>query len=201
MNTDHLQAHWLAGALAAQQPVVVWPTVGYGHYPAFVDYPGSCSLTAATFSAMLVEILAGIRLAGAPGILILNTGISTIGPLRRAVRRCGAAPEIRLCNVYQGTHFRAAEATVSEQPRGGHADEIETSIMLKIAPDRVEMGKAQPCNGREISGRFNRWDPGAANYSPSGVYGDPTLASAAKGQRLLDAMLLDLLETLGVGGD
>jgi len=197
MNADHLQAQWLAQALVERLRVVVWPTVGYGHYPAFIDYPGSCNLSASTFCAMLVEILVGIQRAGASRILVLNTGISTIAPLRRAIAQFGASRALRLCNVYQGARFLAAEAALIEQPRGGHADETETSIMLRIAPDKVDMAQARPCVGSAITGRFNRQDPHGPNFSPSGVYGDPTLASVAKGERLLDAMLLDLLETLG----
>jgi creatinine amidohydrolase len=37
-------------------------------------------------------------------------------------------------------------------------------------------------------------DPSSPNYSPSGSFGDPTLASAEKGAALTQAMLEDVLE-------
>ena len=43
MNTDQLQAEWLAEHLAQKDNVLIWPTLTYGSYPVFVDYPGSCS--------------------------------------------------------------------------------------------------------------------------------------------------------------
>jgi len=75
MNTDFLQAEWLAGALVQRTDVLVWPTVSYGYYPAFTDYPGSVSLARETFQRMMQEILSEIRRAGVRTVLILNTGI------------------------------------------------------------------------------------------------------------------------------
>ena len=51
LNTDRIQAEWLAGRLAEKIDALIWPTLTYGHYPAFVEYAGSSSLSAATFEA------------------------------------------------------------------------------------------------------------------------------------------------------
>ena len=40
LNTDRIQAEWLAGRLAAEFDALIWPTLSYGHYPAFVEYAG-----------------------------------------------------------------------------------------------------------------------------------------------------------------
>jgi creatinine amidohydrolase len=196
MNSDYLQARWLSAAVVRRANVAVWPVLGYGYYPAFVDYPGSCSLSHATFRAAVTEILASLHRGGARRIRILNTGLSTIEPLQQAISQAFAPENTLLINVYAGRHYRAAAAEIQRQQRGGHADELETSIMLSIDPGTVDMSKAVACTERVISGPFNRTDPQAPNYSPSGVYGDPTLASAAKGRRLLHAMLKDIIEAL-----
>ena len=44
LATDLIQVEWLAAEVTARLPALVWPTVHYGHYPAFSDYPGSPSL-------------------------------------------------------------------------------------------------------------------------------------------------------------
>ena len=196
MNTDYLQARWLAASVAQQVCVVVWPVLGYGYYPGFVDYPGSCSLSSQTFSAAVADILNGIGRSGARRIRILNTGLSTIEPLRQAIGQADEFESIMLLNVYAGRHYRAAALEIQQQACGGHADELETSIMLAVDPDKVDMSKAVACIDRPIRGPFNRSDPQAPNYSPSGVYGDPRLASAAKGRRLLHAMVADVIESL-----
>ena len=195
MNTDQLQADWLAAALVQRADVLVWPAVTYGYYPAFSDYPGSVSLTRATFQHMVQEILGEIRRAGARAVLLLNTGISTIEPLQAAADKLTGELRIELANVYAGPRCRSVTKAIEEQPRGGHADELETSILLVIARERVALDKAQTWTppAMAASGPFSRSDPDNPRYSPAGVWGDPTLASKDKGRRLLAAMLDDLL--------
>lgn len=199
MAADQLQAEWLVDRLVESRDVVVWPTLTYGHYPAFVDYPGSISLSRTTFTAVVAEILRGISRAGARRILILNTGISTIEPLTDVVRGAADGVVAQLVNVYAGPHLAQAQSAVVQQPWGGHADELETSILLAIAPGRVDMRRAAPAATRIDNGVFNRREPDAPNYSPTGVNGDPSLATREKGERLLQAMLRDVLDAIDTG--
>ncbi len=191
-GTDYLQAAHYAAALAGRIDALIWPVASYGYYPVFTDYPGSVSLRAETFTALVGEILEGIAGAGARAAILVNTGISTIAPLEGALNAWRAAMPVRLLNCYAGPRFRAAVAAVEEQPWGGHADEIETALMLAIAPATVHMEHAVAADTHIARGRFNRTDACAPNYSPSGVNGDPTRATRAKGERLLAALLDDL---------
>ncbi len=196
MNTDYLQAEWLVNQLIQKLNVLVWPTLGYGYYPAFIDYPGSVSLTAELFSSMVKEILINIEFAGISRIAVLNTGISTIKPLENLVREFEGA-DLKLINVYHGKRCKSITKEIQEQPFGSHGDEIETSILLVIAPNTVSMSQATSCTTREfVKGSFNRHDPLKENYSPSGVYGNSKLASKVKGDKILGAMLQDILEQL-----
>ena len=86
LNTDFIQAQWLAEKLAQKYQCIVWPVVSYGHYPAFVDFPGSCSVSADTFIQSISDILAGICAHSVSQVFVLNTGISTIQPLETAIR-------------------------------------------------------------------------------------------------------------------
>jgi len=134
MNTDFLQAEWLAWRLVERAHVAVWPCLSYGHYPAFVDYPGSCSLSRETFQALCTEVINDILRAGVRKVLVLNTGISTIGPLRAAITGASQPARIMLSNAYEGANYRAEEARLAEQLRGSHADELETSICSRSRP-------------------------------------------------------------------
>ena len=194
MNTDQIQAEWFARHLVQKRNVLVWPTVIYGSYPVFVDYPGSCSLEDDTFSRSVYEILHCIHNSGVQEIIIINTGISTIPPLQTALGRLSRDVHVKLFNVYSGPQFSQARGEVEEQSGGTHADEIETSIMLAMAPQRVDMGKAGAGILHKQRGPLNRRDPHKPNYSPSGVIGDAGLASAEKGKKLIDAILADLNE-------
>lgn len=196
MNTDYLQAQWLSRQITKQIDVVVWPILGYGHYPAFVDYPGSCSLSTDSFITIVSEIINDIFRAGAKRALLLNTGISTIKPLQQSITT-SVYNNLSLINVYEGEHYKKISAGIETQKHGSHADELETSIMLAIAPDKVAMGKAQACVDHAFEKvPFNRDNPKVPNYTPSGVYGDPTLATKEKGEQLLSVMLEDVIAAI-----
>jgi len=196
LNTDYLQGEWLARQLVDAAPVVVWPTLSYGYYPVFVDYPGSISLQRETFCSVVQEVLAGIARAGARSCAVLNTGISTIAPLEEAIRGDHEGMAMALVNVYAGPRFTRISKEIEEQPFGGHADEIETSLMLAMHPERVDMARATPAPAPIRRGLFNRGDPHAPNYSPSGVNGDPTRATPEKGRLLAAALREDVLEAI-----
>lgn len=193
MGADWLQAQWLAGRLAERAPVLVWPTLSYGFYPAFTAYPGSVSVPAAAFRQSAAAVLEAMAAAGARRALVVNTGLSTIAPLRQAASNMARRLEVALANVYDGPRYRAAAQRLVQQARGGHADEEETSILLAIAPALVHMDRAAPWLPAETGSGPLRRTPEAPGYSPDGVLGDPTRASAAKGRELLQAMLDDLL--------
>jgi creatinine amidohydrolase len=195
LSTDRIQAEWLAARIADRIDALIWPTVTYGHYPAFVEYPGSTSLSAPVFEAMIQEIVAGILGFGCRTVFVLDTGISTRVPVARALTRLDVSRVLHL-RIHEGHRYRRAVEELAEQSHGSHADELETSLMLALAPDVVDMSRAEasPKLKCETPGRLTPSLPSSPSYSRSGSYGDPTLATAAKGEVLLAAMVDDLAE-------
>ena len=195
LDTDRIQAEFIASRLAARINAVVFPTLTYGHYPAFVKYAGSISLSATTFESLVAEIASGILAHGHPTVFVLDTGISTRASVERALTRIGTGHALHL-KVHEGRRYRRTAIELSRQGHGSHADELETSLMLAIAPDRVDMARAEasPPITQPAPGRLTPTDRTSPNYSPSGSFGDPTLATRAKGEALLAAMLDDLAE-------
>lgn len=192
LNTDQIQVEWCAGQLAMNKNVLIWPTVTYGYYPSFMDYPGSCTLAQVSFVALMRDILHSVLQSGIDKIIILNSGISTIEPLSDLVAAAPFNGTIFLFNLYSGPLFVRAQRDIEQQQTGQHADEIETSIMLAIAPERVNMALAVECLMEKQAGPLNRTDPRRPNYSPNGVLGNARLATAEKGRRLATAILDDL---------
>ena len=195
LDTDRVQAEFLASKLATRIDALVWPTLTYGHYPAFVDYAGSISLSAATFETVVAEISSGILAHGCRALFVLDTGISTRAAVERALARLPAGNTLHLM-VHEGRRYRRAAAELARQGHGSHADEFETSLMLALAPEIVEMSRAEasPPIVQAAPGRLTPSDETSPNYSRSGSYGDPTLATLDKGEALLAAMLDDLGE-------
>ena len=196
MNTDFIQAEWLAQQTSLICPSLIWPIMSYGFYPTFVEYPGSCSISEETFSQSIHDILQSILRAGANKIMILNTGISTVRPLENMLGELNQHKQIILFNVYSGSNFTNAVNEIEQQSVGGHADEIETSIMLTLVPDKVDMTKAKNFDTELVAGPLNPNDPDKPNYSPYGVIGDARLATIEKGEILTKAILADLAELI-----
>ena len=59
--------------------------------------------------------------------------------MRRATPR-----RIRHLKIFAGPRFEATVRALQGQPYGSHADEMETSLMLAIAPELVDMTRAKP---------------------------------------------------------
>src|SRR3954452_12339034 len=195
LNTDRIQAEWLAGRMAGKLDALIWPTLTYGHYPAFVEYAGSSSLSISTFEALVREVAGQILGSGCPKLLVLNTGISTLAPVDRALMRL-ASDRVRHLWIHEGPRYPRVARQLEEQSHGSHADELETSLMLALVPQLVDMtrAKASPALKLETPGPLTLSDQNSPNYSRSGSYGDPTLATPAKGEVLLTAILDDLTE-------
>ena len=195
LNTDRIQAERLAGQMAEKVDALIWPTLTYGHYPAFVEYAGSSSLSISTFEALVREVAGQILGSGCAKLLVLNTGISTLAPVDRALARL-ASERVKHLWIHEGPRYPRIARQLAEQGHGSHADELETSLMLALAPDLVDMTRAEasPDLKQTMAGALTPLDPSSPNYSRSGSYGDPTRATSAKGEALLAAMLDDLHE-------
>jgi creatinine amidohydrolase len=194
LNNDWLIAEYLARRVAEQCSVLVLPTVGYGYYPAFLEYPGSISVRSDAFRDTIIDICQSLKLQGAKRFYVLNTGISTIAPLD-AARATLIAQGARFEFTDTRTAYAGLRRAVETQPAGTHADEIETSMMLYIAPEVVRMNLAQRDIHPERGAGGLRRDAKAQSgvYSPSGAYGDPTLATREKGETLVEGMVAYLV--------
>jgi len=190
LRNDFLIAEYLKDRIAKSQHVVIYPTINYHYYPAFLEYAGSTSLQLETASNMLVDICRVISGHGPNKFYILNTGVSTLVPLRIAQQTL-AYQGIRMTFTDILNVAGEAEKKIKQQSAGTHADEIETSMMLYIAPQTVDMKKAAKDIPAVDGPGPLTLDPNNSNgrYSPTGIYGDATLATREKGKVVIEAMV------------
>ena len=109
--------------------------------PAFVEYPGSTSLTLDTARSLTVEAVTGLARFGPRRFYVLNTGVSTTRALEPAARLL-AAQGILLTFTDLAGRLDRVSAPIRQEEGGTHADEIETSMMLYIDPASVDMRRA-----------------------------------------------------------
>lgn len=204
LNAEYLIVKELVEGLAVTLPIVAAPVVSFTYAPVFKGYPGSQHIAAETFIAMMTELLANLVAQGARHIAIVNSGDSTEGPLRLVINQFFDQTSIRVGLSNLRLLGRDLDG-ILEQDQGGHADERITSMMLAIAPETVRMERTRPDYGRRrtVNRAFTQpvrftGDKDAADidFSETGIIGDPTLATAKKGQRLLREITEQLSEGL-----
>lgn len=206
MNADQKVMEYLCQAAVEAQPVLVAPPVLHGWFPAFREYPGTEIADPAVFQNYLFEIAKSLVKHGAQRIVLLNMGVFKATGLPMAI----VAREIRVqlgvpsLLINWGDLETEEAAAIQEQKGGGHGDEIETSINLYLQPELVHMDRAVTDYWDSLPfkkyvgyrpGLFAR-NPGDPAYSETGHYGDPTLATAEKGKKVLDIMTKNWLHAL-----
>jgi creatinine amidohydrolase len=140
---------------------------------------------------VVIEVITSLAAFGPRRFYVLNTGVSTVRALEPAADSL-ASRGILMHFTRIDRAGNDAVQRVQQQPGGSHADEIETSMMLYIDPGCVDMTKAandfHPGHGPLTP---HAGAPGV--YSPTGIYGDATLANAEKGRIVVEAMVTDVL--------
>jgi creatinine amidohydrolase len=195
LNNDFLMAEYFKQRVLAAAPkgVVVAPTINYSYYPAFLEYPGSTTLSMNTARDMLIDIVRSLAHYGPRRFYVLNTGLSTLAPLAQAAAKL--ADDSILLRYTDLSKDDPVEAKV-RQSGGTHADEIETSMMLYIAPASVQMKKATRDFNPHQPGGLTRDSKGKGTYSPTGAWGDPTLATREKGQAVVESSVTNILKDI-----
>ena len=194
LNSDATVADYLCARAVEALPVIVAPPIRHGWLPAFRAFPGTEVEDPTVFIKYVDAVARSLIRSGARRIVFLNTSISKAGGLplsivARDVRQQTGTPTLVVSWDDLETDELRALAT---QTKGGHADEIETSIHLFLDPQRVRMDKAVTDYGRASAKAYPGYEPGLFSrdprdpeYSETGVFGDPTRATAEKGQRAL----------------
>ena len=105
--------------------------------------------------------------------------------------------------VFAGKHF--ADLDVWTAPGGGHADEVETSMMMAAAPGTVKMEQqcyAEPIEPLEDLKHLSDNNIHTALWwyglYPENVSGSPSAGTSEKGEAALNAAALDVAEALRI---
>jgi creatinine amidohydrolase len=193
LATDALVAEAVARALEGQVvelDLLVLPTLSYGLSTEHIWAPGTVSLSPSTLLALLYDIGDSVARTGARRLAFLNTHGGNTHLLRVAAREIRARNNL-LTFLVQGWAVAGPGVPPPdsrEEGLGIHGSMAETSVMLHLRPDLVDMSKAHRSvpswvNDQEslglTGGREFAWL--SNDFGPSGVVGDPTLATPALG--------------------
>lgn len=188
LGTDTYAAAGLAQRIAERAELIELPVMPYGQVWSLEHFDGSLSVSNETLVNLIIEIASGLRRVGVKGLVLMSAHLGNSVALKAAVRaleETGGIPGIMLS--YPGLAAIAERVRESDEshPSIMHADELETSIMLALEPDRVRMDHAvaeYPSYPSHFDVAAVRWD----QVSRTGVFGDPTCATPEKGEQILD---------------
>jgi creatinine amidohydrolase len=204
-------------ALPADAPIWFLPAQNIGLSPEHSRFAGTLSLRPETALALWQDIAAGVAACGIRKLLIFNTHGGHVGLMDVAARQIRAQHGMA---VWHSSWFNLPLAATTqalfsadEHRFGIHAGQIETALMLHIAPDLADMAQAQhfasssqtrakkwPILGNGRSAKLG-WH--MQDYNPQGAAGHALAATAAQGQALLQdasAQLVLLLQEISAIG-
>jgi creatinine amidohydrolase len=195
--------------LAPALPVLFLPTQQVGLSPEHARFAGTLTLSAETLIRVWKDIGAGVAQAGVKKLVLFNAHGGHVGAMDIVARELRAAHGLI---VYSVSWFNlplgdaAAQFSAAEHRFGVHAGEIETSMMLALAPQSVRMDEAKDFGSTSAeraanyailgNGRSAKLGWAMEDYNAEGAAGNAAAATAAKGQQVIDAAAQQLASLL-----
>ena len=208
LRTDSIIAEHVASKVLNHRRSVLFPTLTLGYSLEHTEFPGTVSLTQQTFFSIISEIADCLSKSGFRTLILINGHGGNRPILDSSITSIKHThPELKLYSFTILDIARKKFAELRKSPRGmiGHADELETSMMLAIQPDIVKISKAI-AETPTFPPRFSLESEDLQNVtygwktkeiSKSGIIGDPTYATAETGRLVLDHVVQTITLVIG----
>jgi creatinine amidohydrolase len=193
VSTDSLIAEYIARLVAEKVIAFVLPVISYGvsfeHKPMF-----NVSLRNSTLSTMMCDACVSLAENRVKKIIILNGHHGNMGALQYIAQELHGRL-LRDVRVHTIHYWQLMKSEFD------HAGEVETSLVLAIAPELVKMDRAMP-NSKKLSKSKAAYSsitnaPGSfPKITGNGVWGDPRKATAAKGEKWIKEITAGLAKTI-----
>jgi creatinine amidohydrolase len=183
LGTDSIQPEYIAEEVAKKTSALIAPPIRYGICNSARNFPGTLSITFGTLYRLTKDILAELVRNDFTKIIILSghAGQSHMVALRQAAQSIVMQNQetVRIM-VLSDYDFVDDLKGKYAQTDDGHAGTIETSRIMSIKPNLIK-GK-----GKKSQPNMPRFEVVAhpEKYFPNGVHGDPTTATAQKGNEV-----------------
>ena len=197
--------------LAADLPVLFMPTQQVGKSNEHIRFPGTLTLSAQTLISVWMELGACVARAGIKKLVLLNSHGGQVSVMDIVARDLRSAHDLIVYSTNWYT-LPLGDAVMglfpSDEHRFGiHAGDMETSMMLALRKKYVDMEQARnfKSTAQERAARYPLLGNGSSaklgwqvqDYNAMGAAGNAAIATAAKGQAILEAAGLQLAKLLG----
>jgi creatinine amidohydrolase len=196
-GTDTLVADHLAREIASRvKGLLMLPTLPIGMSAHYSSFPIAITLKTETLMHVLFDIFESLRKHNLEHLIIINGHDGNISAIEAATREYRTNhPEFKIA-VLEAWWMTAKqlipENTFEVWDGLGHGGEGETSMMLRVAPNLVDMKKTKGVIPNlpeyiQLKWIFNE-------LTPYGVTGDPSKATPEKGKLMNDALVKHLVD-------
>jgi creatinine amidohydrolase len=208
LATDTLINNFLLGKALAKlptdAPVYALEPVCYGKSNEHLGFPGTLSVSAATFMAVVRDIGASVAAAGFKRLVLYNTHGGNTSLVDVMARDLRAEFGLRTFALYGSGGVQFEGLSKQERAYGFHAGEVETAFLLKATPELVDRAaytvnyiadveKPETLLPENASATF-AWL--TRDIAESGVMGDPRAATAENGARWAELAAQRLAQAL-----
>jgi creatinine amidohydrolase len=198
LATDTLINNLLLGHALARLPlrlsVYALPPVHYGKSNEHIGFPGTLSLSASTFMAVLRDLGASLAGAGFQRVVLYNTHGGNTPLIDVMARDLRAEYKLRTFALHGSAGAKFDGLSSQERTYGFHAGEVETAFLLASVPELVDRtaytsnyiadaSKPELLLPENAPATFAWLTP---EIAPSGVLGDPRTATPENGARWLE---------------
>ena len=188
--------------------IYMLPTLWLGSSDHHLDHPGTVSVSSALYTNMIKNIVRSIAKAGFRRVYFLNGHGGNIVPGTQAINEL-----VIESKVYDdmwlalGSYWTVAAPEMSAELHGmaskqlSHACEYETSMMLSIQGELVSKERVTASPPLVDTLYYHSEHGGRVNVAkrlttsaPTGAMGNPEVATAEKGESLLNAIAGEVVE-------
>jgi creatinine amidohydrolase len=194
LGTDTCIAQALADRFCARFPeAVALPTLPFGCAREHLSFSGTLSLEEATLIAVLRDVARSVASHGFARLVVLSAHggnqaalAAAASMLREEFPRLGVIA-IGLADISTALYAASHRRGVAPEAAGRHAGEIETSIMLALAPAATRRERLLPGLLDATRPSEEIFYPDLRAHAPDGTVGDPRVADASRAEPYLDA--------------
>ena len=192
LGTDTYLPTFLAEKIAEKTNALVLPTIPFGDSWDFNKFPGTISIDPQALIEYYKSVMIGVFKNRFRYLIVLNGHGGNVPALKLAAKAATEKRERIVIIVNWWRDLAEAARKLVEETQGGHAGEDETSEVMHVQPDLVDMSKAVAhrvvTKFDIISGSYRE------EFLPEAMWGDPRKASQEKGRLIMEQAEEELIE-------
>jgi len=193
LGVDVYLAEGISRKLSERTGALLLPSMPFGYSWVWRDIPGTVSLQQHNVENVIKDVAHSVSRYGIELLVLVNGHDANNASMKYATRELMDELEMPVIYLFY-PNFESIRIQYCDSPTWGgmiHAGEFETSLMLALNPELVNMEKSI----REYPERpslYGKSTISLGNLSESGVFGDATLATKEKGEQMLEKYLNEM---------